>query len=768
MANVASFVVTLLTASATTVKVDYTTYDESAATFSDYVVQQGTLTFLPNVTTATITVNILASLTGLLTKRFGVRLSNARNAALETDPTAQCLISTAPPITAVPFPGRRVAILGDSLLYANNHFNPLSSVANQGASAVMRNEYFSTGCTGWVAYANALLNNALSLEPGLQPNTNPGANATSPFNGYNFSIYSSQVAQWNLADFDPAYIAPNVAHNIGPMKNAVAYKDSYDIAVICGGTNDMASNLVPSSVLYSLMLDCITLAQAGKWVFIYTIPPRSADMLQKSPTGAGYPQSIVQTIMRGILTINDGLRSWLTPTAYNTPPNNIYLADTWDLLVGPTASILSVPTDPAGYLSPSSGITTGSYIASAVGNYRAAYPGLLYAYDGLHLSPAGGYICGKVLAASMVAAGVPATEAGKAGGSALSGVAPMVLGPNLMTNTNMAISSSGIRAKGSPVVLGRAIGLGAPKVVSGFTAAAQTAGITNDKYTNQGSGYLYGNVPDYWFVYRCNGGQIYANGGLSPGPTGEPDNESFSNFNLYTYSALNGNPATAAPYIFQGDSTWADGALVSSIVTSDITVAGTVLPAQKGLKLVFNVPSGLTGNEGFVARYSLPEGMHGPYDGYGYENASSTGTPEANPTPICVPGTAVCLEATVRFSNMSPNLCASRITINFLSVDPNNGNTYSAVVSGLALAESFFPFIKVGSNHQHTESMRTLCLRTPAVIVPTPTASEVNVQARVDLQFSWDCQTVAATAIIEIFNVKIFTVKTAAGGVPSL
>jgi len=120
MANIATFTVTLNTPSTVPVLVDYTTVDETAVSYVDYVIQQGTLTFQPSVTTATVVVNIISASSGLETKTFKLLLSNPRAATLETTPeSSECTISTAPPIMAVPFPGRRMAALGDSITYAN-------------------------------------------------------------------------------------------------------------------------------------------------------------------------------------------------------------------------------------------------------------------------------------------------------------------------------------------------------------------------------------------------------------------------------------------------------------------------------------------------------------------------------------------------------------------------------------------------------------------------------------------------------------------------
>jgi|GEM_PF-4016807 len=742
MAKAATFTVVLSTPSADTVLVDYTTVDESAVNYKDYVLATGTLSFPPGTISRTVSVRLIASTTGLVSKKFKLLLSNARQATLADPPSAECAISGPPAYAAVPFPGRRVALLGDSITYANNHWNPLG-VVGSGASAKSRDEYYSTGMTGFLAYANALLGNALELEPGLQPNTQPGADATSPNNGYNFAVYSSMVSQWSLADFDPAPITGVTSHNVGPMYNALQHASEFDIAMILGGTNDASGNVAPASILFNLMHDALTLAALGKWVFVLTITPRSADMLQLSTTGNGYSQSEVAGIMRNILTVNQGLRDWLTPTTYNEPPPNIFPVDAWDQLVGPTPSILNVPTDPAGLLSPSSGIVSGALLPSTPGNYRADAPGLLFMVDGLHLAPPGAYVLGKVLAAAMQAAGVPrSVNDNVLGGSDAAGVAGLTIGPNLMQNTTMAKSTSAARAAGSPVILGRAIGLGAPVPVAGFTAP------TEDAHTNQGAGYTYGQVPDHWSVYRASNN----------------DNESWSNFNGYTYVALN-SQANPAPASYQVDSTWADGCLTTAITSETYTING-VTETAPGFALTFNRAAGVIGsdtsvnNEAFVARYIVPEGQNGPWNSWGYEASSTQAAP---PSPPYSPGQAIALDCVMKFSGLSPNLCACRIIANFLAVDPTNENSDSAVISSIALAESFFPFSHVGDCHQHTED-RVLAIRTPAIIVPTPASGETQVYCQLNWQFSFDCATVAAAGTITIIKPRLAVVTPPAGG----
>jgi uncharacterized delta-60 repeat protein len=80
-----TFVVSLSTASTDPVTVNYATADATATTAdSDYTAQTGTLTFNPNETSKTITVNITGDINYEQAENFRVNLSNAVNASIAT------------------------------------------------------------------------------------------------------------------------------------------------------------------------------------------------------------------------------------------------------------------------------------------------------------------------------------------------------------------------------------------------------------------------------------------------------------------------------------------------------------------------------------------------------------------------------------------------------------------------------------------------------------------------------------------------------------
>ncbi|MBC6419310.1 MAG: DUF1194 domain-containing protein, partial [Prochloron sp. SP5CPC1] len=75
----AVFTVTLLSPTTEQVTLDYATADGTAEAGTDYVATSGTLTFAPEVTTQTITVEVIGDTTEELRENFLVNLSNASN-----------------------------------------------------------------------------------------------------------------------------------------------------------------------------------------------------------------------------------------------------------------------------------------------------------------------------------------------------------------------------------------------------------------------------------------------------------------------------------------------------------------------------------------------------------------------------------------------------------------------------------------------------------------------------------------------------------------
>ena len=86
--NAAQFTLTLSAPSSQPVTVDFATADGTATAGSDYQAATGTVTFAPNETTKTITVNVNGDKTVELDENFFVNLSNATNATIDRNRAA--------------------------------------------------------------------------------------------------------------------------------------------------------------------------------------------------------------------------------------------------------------------------------------------------------------------------------------------------------------------------------------------------------------------------------------------------------------------------------------------------------------------------------------------------------------------------------------------------------------------------------------------------------------------------------------------------------
>ena len=447
---------------------------------------------------------------------------------------------TMPDNGTVPFPGRRVALIGDSITYMNHSFY-------DAGRADGRYNYYSFGMCGYWTWANAITGNRLELEPALQPDLN------GYHNGLNVGVSSSRVANWWTPYGDLGNIGTS---DVGPMYAALNNLNKFDIAIIMGGTNDLAGNTSAATVATKLQQAATEIAAAGKWVFLMTLCPRTTDLL------TGYTVAQQTSIRNRVQQVNDLLRTWIASN-----PANVFFVDYYNDIVGPNG------IDPAGLVSSTASANAGS----SLGNYRTDAPGMVYFHDGLHPGPAAAYAMGKKLAEAIIAAGVPAKEVGKLG--------PLTLGPNLIANPVFSVSTAR-PTDGKSSVLGRAIGLG-----NALTDATHAAGPS--PLNNVGLGYQHGQVPDYWFAYRLS----------------NTDEESYSNFSQFSWEALVGQFPQLVPYMV--DSTWANGALKTTITTVN---------GVSAIRLDFTTPQTGNKNEGFVFWTFVPEGHHGPWDDYNNGN----------------------------------------------------------------------------------------------------------------------------------------------------
>lgn len=409
-----------------------------------------------------------------------------------------------PDYPAVPFPGRRVALVGDSItFYCHNYFP--NQVANN------RFGYYSFGYAGFWTYADQLMGGRTELEHGIQPNI--GMQHT----GYNLAVASSKVAEWYTS-----VISPGGVEAAGPMYAAMNNLGSFDMAYVMGGTNDLAGNDNADNILRNLKKVCVDLAKNGKWVFVGVIPPRSRDLL------SGYTVAQQDVIRQRLQTVNQGLRDWVA-----TKPNNIWLVDYYAEMVGPNG------IDPAGTVSSPTGATDSR------GNFRVDAPDSVFCHDGLHPSPAGAFVMGRTIADVMMLAGVPARTAANTLG-------PLSLGANLLPNPSMTFTEypmiTEYNQQGQPISwnftrAGWATGLGAQLMSTGIP--------------RRHLGYTYGKIPDNWHFYRCTNKEDQTIGSGKGG--------TFSNFMQYTFSDLSGRFPQLLSYM--DDSTWPDGAITTEITT---------------------------------------------------------------------------------------------------------------------------------------------------------------------------------------------------------
>jgi len=97
--TIAQFKIGLNRASASTVKVNYTTKDGTALAGSDYVSNSGTLTFKPGKISKNITINVIGDNTYESNEKFSLVLSNPVNAVLGELDSAVCTIKNDDPLS---------------------------------------------------------------------------------------------------------------------------------------------------------------------------------------------------------------------------------------------------------------------------------------------------------------------------------------------------------------------------------------------------------------------------------------------------------------------------------------------------------------------------------------------------------------------------------------------------------------------------------------------------------------------------------------------
>lgn len=570
----------------------------------------------------------------------------------------------------VPFPGRRLAIVGDSIsAYNSVHVDPNSAG---------RYETYGFGQGGYWTHADQILGGRLVQEPAIEANTNGTKR------GNNFAIASTKVENWWLEEDD---VLNDGVIQMGPMFAALSTLSSYDVVLMMGGTNDLAANKTAAEVLLNLKKASTDLAKNGKWVFLLTISPRTRDLLK------GYTLEQQDAIRARLEAVNEGLRTWVA----TDDPGNIFLVDTWDLLVGPNG------IDPAGLVSSS----TDPNAASERGNYRTDAPNVLYMHDGLHPGPAGGYAMGKKVAEVMVLAGVPARVSATTLG-------PYTLGTNLLANPNMVFTQFSMETTPPSynyTNTGWATGLGAH--------------LTTGE--NLHNGYTHGKIPDNWHFYLATNAtdqQIgYGTGGT------------YSNFQAYTWADLAGQFPTLNEYM--DDSTWAPGAVKVSIITDG---------GAPALRVDVNIPQTGNKNEAFVLATFIPQFRHGPWDNYGYITPDNGNNPPLN--TLYGQGDVLVSEMDMTMTGLNHSLVSCRLTLNLYGNSPSQDG---ANMTGLGNHASFWPPSDYDNCRMHPEN-RSIKLRAPAIRVPVYESGATMRYAELRLEVSFDASSSGATASFIIKN----------------
>lgn len=356
-----------------------------------------------------------------------------------------------PDYPAVPWPGRRMALVGDSITHYNAAYIPPQAGTNL-------YENYGYGYGGWWVNAEQILRGRTMLEHGIGPNI------TGKHTGTSFAVAGTKVQNWWLAQDYPA--SPNVPE-VGPMYAALNNLSKFDMVCMMGGTNDLSGNAKSLQVLNRLKRAATDLAKEGKWVYLGVIPPRTRYHLR------GYTYIEQTQILERIKEVNQGLRDWMST---DSPPN-IFLVDWYDALLGPNG------IDPAGLQSHASNPNADDVL----GNYRPDAPGLVFFHDGLHPGPAAGRIMGEKLADVIIATGVPAREN-------LQTLGPLTLGPNLLHNPTFSFTAFDTTinvANYNQSDIGWAYGLGA-----------------HQKIGTLHNGFTYGKIPDNWMFTRSTNADV--------------------------------------------------------------------------------------------------------------------------------------------------------------------------------------------------------------------------------------------------------------------
>lgn len=458
------------------VKVFFETVGGTALADVDYTSLDSFLVFLPGETEKLLSVGVrdpspnafpegrtltirLTSVTGVEGLKIGTR-----NEFTVTVATQEIL--------PVPFPGRRLAIVGDSISWYNTAYVPPKSWSG-------RYENWGAGMGGWWTNADQILEGRLSLEPVLEQNMQGKQH------GNNFALAGTQVKNWwNQQDIP---LPDTGTVEIGPMFAALANLDKFDVVAMMGGTNDLANNTTGPEIIDLLKEAVMEFTSRGKWVFLLGLPARSRDYLR------GYTIQQQDVIRNRLKEVNAGIVQWIA----EEDPANVWYVDCFTPTVGPNGN------DPCGFVSND----TDPNADSTRGNYNPNEPGVVYMHDGLHPGPAGGRAMGKALAEVMIAAGIPALPNPD-------DIGIYQTGPNLLPNPQMTFTAYPL-AISPPSFAWSSIGM----------ATGQGPLITTGDVNG---GYEHGRIPDCWNLFSASNEENLTIGRGTGG--------TYSNFMKYTWS----------------------------------------------------------------------------------------------------------------------------------------------------------------------------------------------------------------------------------------
>ena len=376
---------------------------------------------------------------------------------------------------AVPFPGRRLAMVGDSITWYNTAYVPPKPGTG-------KFENWGTGCGGYWTWADQMNPARLVLEPGITTDVQGKGH------GLNFAIAGTKVANWWLESHDTLN---DGVLNMGPMYAAMNNLNRFDVVMMMGGVNDLSDNAKSADVVTVLKKAVSDLASKGKWVFLMAIGPRTRETLD------GFPVEQMDIIRNRAIEVNRAMKEWIEDG--DVPLPNVWFVDHYDKLLGPNG------IDPIGLVSsPTGGKDT-------VGNFSPLYPDMQALHDGLHPGPLGGYLMGVELDKVLNLAGVPNRQDQTSLGT-------LTLGPNILSNPSMTFTTYKATSTTPPSFnlssIGWATGLG----------IAQKDGAGNH------TGYQFGKLPDCWNLWKANNSENQTIG-IGTGGT-------YSNFQNYTWGDM--------------------------------------------------------------------------------------------------------------------------------------------------------------------------------------------------------------------------------------